>query len=106
MGALGLPGDYSSSSRFVKAVFLKVNSVCGESAESCVSQVLHVLDAVAMPRGSVVTDEGKLDVTTYSCCIDAERGVYYYKTYDGFAVKKSEMTEELKRGCLLAVSEM
>lgn len=105
-GALGLPGDYSSASRFVKAVFLKDNSVCGESAESCVSQVLHILDAVAMPRGSVVTDEGKLDVTTYSCCIDAERGVYYYKTYDGFAVKKSEMTEELKRGCLLAVSEM
>lgn len=106
VGALGLPGDYSSSSRFVKAVFLKDNSVCGESAESCVSQVLHILDAVAMPRGSVVTDEGKLDVTTYSCCIDAERGVYYYKTYDGFAVKKSEMTEELKRGSLLAVSEM
>ena len=35
-----------------------------------------------MVRGSVRTPEGRWDMTTYSCCINASRGIYYYKTYE------------------------
>lgn len=81
MGALGLPGDSSSMSRYVKAAFLKLNTKLGDDTEDNVTQFFHILDSVAMVRGSVVTEQGKYDITTYSCCIDAEHGVYYYKTY-------------------------
>lgn len=82
MGAIGLPGDSSPASRYIKAAFLKLNSVPGEGECGCVSQFFHILDSVAMVRGSVVTESGNNDITTYSCCINGSRGIYYYKTYE------------------------
>ncbi|MBR5816174.1 MAG: choloylglycine hydrolase family protein, partial [Anaerotignum sp.] len=51
MGAIGLPGDWSSPSRFVRAAFVRENSIPPEGAE--VSQFFHILSSVAMPRGCV-----------------------------------------------------
>lgn len=82
MGGLGLPGDYSSASRFIKATFVKLNSMSGSSEEESVSQFFHILDAVAMPRGSVLVGDGKPEITRYSCCCNTDKGIYYYKTYD------------------------
>ena len=82
MGALGLPGDASPMSRFVRTAFLKGNAVFTGEPVSDVTQFFHILEAVAMVRGSVITPEGKCDMTTYACCVDAVRGVYYYKTYE------------------------
>lgn len=78
MGAMGLPGDYSSVSRFVRATFLKENSTAGDED---ISHFFHLLNAVAMPRGSVLTDAG-YQITRYSCCCDTDNGIYYYTTYD------------------------
>ena len=91
MGGIGLPGDYSSASRFVKAAFLKWNSVCGENEGENVSQVFHILDSVAMPRGAVITQDGKYDITTYSCCVNADTGTYYYKTYGNSQINAVDM---------------
>lgn len=93
-GALGLPGDFSSASRFVKALFCKTNSICDSSEQACISQVFHSLDAVAMVRGSVITPEGKPDLTTYSCCMSAATKRYYYKTYENSQITQIELTEE------------
>lgn len=81
MGALGLPGDASSSSRFVRAAFHLANSYSDDTEIDNVTQVFHVLDSVAMVRGATVTESGKFDITTYSCCINTAKGIYYYKTY-------------------------
>ena len=91
MGAIGLPGDASSASRFVRAAFLKWNSAAPEEENANVSQFFHILDSVAMVRGSVVTDQGTYDITTYSCCANARTGVYYYKTYDDSRVRAVDM---------------
>lgn len=93
MGAMGLPGDASSASRFVRAAFLKWNSVAPEEEKANVSQFFHILDSVAMVRGSVVTDQGTYDITTYSCCANARTGVYYYKTYDDSRMRAVDMHE-------------
>lgn len=82
MGGLGLPGDFSSPSRFIKAAFVKLNSLSETSEEECVSQFFHILSSVAMPRGAVITADGKPDITRYSCCCNTDRGIYYYQTYD------------------------
>ncbi len=81
-GALGLPGDSSPTSRFVRTVFHKGYSHCESTEMSAMAQVFHILDNVAFLRGAVVTPSGKDDITTYSCCINASKLVYYYKTYD------------------------
>lgn len=81
LGSFGLPGDYSPASRFVKATYLSMNSVCEKDEMSSVSQLFHILDSVSMVRGSVVTNQKLYDTTTYACCMNATKGRYFYKTY-------------------------
>ncbi len=90
MGAIGLPGDWSSQSRFVRAAFARANSVCGESEEECVSQLFHVLDTVALPVGCCRTGE-KYDRTIYSCCCSPATGSYYFKTYGDFGISAVQL---------------
>ncbi|MBE6749398.1 MAG: choloylglycine hydrolase family protein [Ruminococcaceae bacterium] len=87
MGALGLPGDFSSASRFIKATFVKYNSISGETEKESVNQFFHILDSVAMPKGCVLTDNGEYEYTIYSSCCNADKGVYYYKNYNSFEIK-------------------
>lgn len=94
MGAIGLPGDYSSVSRFVRAAFIKENSVAEEDENSDIAQFFHILDAVAMVRGSVMTEKGTYDITTYSSCINTEKGIYMYKTYDDSRIRRGCMYDE------------
>lgn len=81
MGAMGLPGDLSSQSRFVRASFAKLNSVCGDSEHESVSQFFHVLDLVSQPRGCCDLGDGKYEITLYASCCNADKGIYYYTTY-------------------------
>ena len=81
MGALGLPGDYSSASRFIKAAFLRRNSQSNGQEGDHVRQFFHLLNAVAMPRGAVELADG-LEITLYSSCCNTDKGIYYYTTYE------------------------
>ncbi len=80
MGALGLPGDNSSMSRFVRVSFMKLNALWKEEGEKNVKQFFHILDSVRQIKGSVIA-EGGYEMTYYSSCMDAESGIYYYTTY-------------------------
>lgn len=103
MGAIGLPGDSSPASRFVRAVFNKLNSACGEDENSSVAQFFHILDSVAMVQGATVTKDGKNDITAYSCCINTSAGIYYYKTYTNNQITAVKMTEKEKTATALSV---
>ena len=81
MGAMGLPGDFSSASRFVRAAFVKEKSVCDGSEAESVNQFFHILGSVAMPRGCVKIPTGEYEYTRYSCCCNTDTGMYYYTTY-------------------------
>ena len=105
MGALGLPGDASPASRFVRAAFCKWNSELLSGEEASVTQFFHILDNVAMVAGSVRTPENKLDRTTYSCCINASRGIYYYKTYNNNQISAVSMHKTDLDGCAPVVFE-
>ncbi len=91
MGALGLPGDFSSASRFVKATFVKYKSKSDGSERESVNQFFHILDSVSMPKGCVLVRDNEYEYTRYSSCCNADKGVYYYKTYDDFNIKKVEL---------------
>ncbi|MBQ7874272.1 MAG: choloylglycine hydrolase [Oscillospiraceae bacterium] len=94
LGAVGLPGDLSSASRFVRAAFAKLNSLCGDSEEESVTQFFHILGAVEQQRGCVRLAEGKLEKTVYSSCASAESGIYYYKTYENSRICGVDMYRE------------
>ena len=101
MGAMGLPGDCSSTSRFVKAAFTRLNSNSGDSELESVSQFFHILGSVAMPRGCVCMGQGKFEVTVYTCCCNADTGVYYYTTYENGGLTAVDMHREDLEGAAL-----
>lgn len=81
MGSIGLPGDFSPASRFVKAAYLLLNSQCNDDENSSIAHFFHLLDSVAVTDGAIVIEDADKYITTYSCCINADKGEYYYKTY-------------------------
>lgn len=93
MGGLGLPGDLSSSSRFVRAAFARLNAVSGEGEEESVSQFFRMLDFVSQPRGCCAADD-KYEITVYSSCCNADRGIYYYTTYENLSPVAVDMHRE------------
>jgi len=101
MGAMGLPGDTSSMSRFVRAAFVKMNSLSGDSEEESVSQFFHILRSVEMQRGCVLLDNGLYDITIYSSCCNTDRGIYYYVTYDRSGICAVDMHRENLDGSTL-----
>lgn len=82
MGALGLPGDLSSQSRFIRAAFVKMNSVSGDSEEESVGQFFHILGAVDQQNGCCELENGEYERTIYTSCCNTARGIYYYNTYN------------------------
>lgn len=94
MGAMGLPGDWSSQSRFVRASFVKMNSKCGSSEEESVSQFFHLLGSVEFPRGCVEMEKDVYEITVYSSCCNTDKGIYYYKTYENHDITAVDMHRE------------
>jgi len=85
MGGIGLPGDLSSASRFVRAAFVKSNSVCEDDEISSVNQFFHILGSVEQQRGCAQVGDD-YEITVYSSCCNTSKGIYYYKTYDNSSI--------------------
>lgn len=86
LGGIGLPGDYSSSSRFVKAVFLRGHLLSGNEKVEQIAQVFSLLAAVAPIKGSVLNEEARPHYATYSCCMDTAKGIYYVRRAEWLSV--------------------
>ncbi len=91
MGALGLPGDLSSQSRFVRAAFTKLNSACDSGETESVSQFFHILGAVSQTRGCCEVSDGEYEITIYTSCCNTDKGVYYYTTYNNHQITAVDM---------------
>jgi len=94
MGALGLPGDLSSQSRFVRAAFVKLNAISGASESESVSQFFHILGTVSQPRGCCQVENGDFETTIYTSCCNTDKGIYYYTTYDNHQITAVHMHRE------------
>lgn len=94
MGSIGLPGDMSSPSRFVKAAFTKLNSVCGQSEHESVSQFFHILGSVTQQRGLTCVRPGEYEFTLYSSCCNTDKGIYYYTTYENSRITAIDLYAE------------
>ncbi len=94
MGAFGLPGDLSSASRFVRVAFTRMNAVSGPSESESVSEFFHILGSVDQTRGCCMLENGKYEITIYTSCCNADRGIYYYTTYENHQITAVDMYRE------------
>lgn len=105
MGAMGLPGDLSSQSRFVRAAFVRMNSVSGDSEEESIAQFFHILGSVDQQRGCCRLGDGKYEITLYTSCCNADKGIYYYTTYDNHQISGVDMHKADLDGAELIIYE-
>ena len=105
-GGMGLPGDFSSPSRFVRLAFLKEFGVKGKDEGEGIAYTFRLFQNVAFPLGMVrVGDTGDLtehdafvtdyDYTLYTAVMCAESLRFYWMTYEDLRVKSIGL-EELK----------
>lgn len=92
MGAIGLPGDLSSSSRFVKAAFTRTNSPADEV--NSISQFFHILKSVEQQKGcNYIEKTDSCEYTIYSSCYSGE-GKLFYTTYDNSQITCVDLFRE------------
>ena len=115
-GGLGMPGDYSSTSRFVRAATLRRwvsrwmhacpedGDPAGPGGETCpVNQFFRILAAVSPMAGAVLTREGRPHRTLYTCCMDGRTGAYHYFTEADSAVRTVRFSEGINEETCLTV---
>lgn len=92
MNAIGLPGDFSSASRFVRAAFIKWNLMSNTTEEDSVTQFFHTLSLVEQPAGCVRLEKG-FERTIYTSCCNTDKGIYYYTTYENRQITAVSMND-------------
>jgi choloylglycine hydrolase len=80
-GLLGLPGDWTPPSRFVRATAIAHATLPVESADAAMLAALHIANAFDIPKGVVRSPEGG-DFTAWSTVIDLAGRRYVLRTYD------------------------
>ena len=94
MGAIGLPGDFSSVSRFVRSVFVKENSISAGGDNGRLNQMRHILSSVSIPLGCVRTDKGEAVSTRYTSIMDSENLTYHFYSYENPCLKSLKLKPE------------
>ena len=93
MGAFGMPGDFSSQSRFVRALFIK-NHIEPNIENGEISKFFHAMDSVTVPYGCVLNDSGEKTYTVYTSCADMESITYYFTTYESRRIRAVNLFEQ------------
>ncbi|MEG6507887.1 choloylglycine hydrolase family protein [Methyloligella sp. 2.7D] len=96
-GLRGLPGDFTSPSRFVRAAVFSATAIPSETPEQGVAQAFHILNQFDIPYGAVRSeDSGKMDAewTLGTVVRDQENLVFYIRTYDNPNVRMISMKDQ------------
>lgn len=94
-GLLGLPGDMTPPSRFVRAAFYQTSAPVLESAEAAVNQAFVILKAMTIPIGSQFSDKTKIpnipSATQWTSVSDTMNNKIYYTTMYNPIVRKIDL---------------
>ena len=95
MGAIGLPGDLSSASRFAKVAFTRANSYSDSDEASSVGQFFHILGSVEQQNGcTFIADPDLYEYTIYTSCYNTNKCILYYRTYHNSQITAVDLNNE------------
>jgi len=96
-GLLGIPGDWTPPSRFVKIAILKNFVKKTKNIKENVNLAFHLLNTVDIPYGVVRNKEGtKLDYTQWIIVKDLKNLKIYYRTYQDLNIKSFNLLDKIK----------
>ena len=94
-GLLGLPGDITPPSRFVRAAFMVSTAPNLKSADETVLYSFKILNAFEIPIGLEEENKanpiGLLSATQWSSATDMTNGVIYYKTMNNARIRSVDL---------------
>jgi choloylglycine hydrolase len=93
-GMLGLPGDFTPPSRFVRATFFSSTAVASANAREAVLQLFHLLNPFDIPVGLVRDIQGKtayIESTSITCVRNPSSLEYFFKTYKDQSIRRVDL---------------
>lgn len=90
-GMLGLPGDFTSPSRFVRAAFFSQSAKISENEEGARKTAFRLLDLFNIPVGSVCQKEGACELTQWTAASDLKNKRYYFHTFDNRTIRMVDL---------------
>lgn len=100
-GMVGLPGDFTPPSRFVRAAAFSRSAIPVETTEEAVFQAFHILNQFDIPKGiirQIENDKMATDYTMVSVVRDPNHLKYYFRTYDDQNIRVVNMENFDKDG--------
>ncbi|MDD1782729.1 choloylglycine hydrolase family protein [Enterovibrio sp. ZSDZ35] len=98
-GFLGLPGDITPPSRFVRAAFFVNTAPESKTSQEAVSQAFHIMNNFDIPIGTEFSEQYREHMpdlpsaTQWTSVIDQANGVFYYKTMNDSQIKKVDLNK-------------
>jgi len=93
-GLLGMPGDFTPPSRFIRAVVFSQSTLPIETGDDGVFRVFHILNQFDIPKGSVRAKDGnqtELDYTVWTSVANLKDKKYYFRTYKNQQVRMVDL---------------
>lgn len=94
-GALGMPGDYTSVSRFVRTVFMRQHTEAVDTDAAAVNALSHMLNSVEIPKGVKIKADGSADYTQYRAYMSMNEPAFYIQPYADQTITRVALTTEL-----------
>lgn len=94
-GALGMPGDYTSPSRFVRTVFMRQYANPVETDAEAINALSHLLNSVEITKGVKLQADGSSDYTQYRAYMSMHEPAFYIQPYDDQTITRVALTADL-----------
>ena len=94
LGTHHLPGGTDSNSRFIKASFVLAHSPKGNDEVENVTNFFHILHSVEQAKGTDEVEDNVFEFTMYSDCMNLDKGILYFTTYDNNQINAVDMNNE------------
>lgn len=98
-GMLGLPGDYTPPSRFIRAVAFSQTAVQLSTTEETVLQMFHIMNAFDIPLGAITDTKQKMfkhDYTIWTSVSDLKNIHWAFKTYKGQSIRSIDVRKAVR----------
>jgi choloylglycine hydrolase len=96
-GMLGMPGDFTPPSRFVRAVAFSQSVFKPKSGDDAIVEAFHVLNQFDIPKGAAREHEkdehGNVlaDYTIWTSAIDLKAKRFYFRTYESSQIRMVDL---------------
>ena len=94
LGTHHLPGGTDSNSRFIKASFVLAHSPKGNDEVENVTNFFHILHSVEQAKDTDEVEDNVFEFTMYSDCMNLDKGILYFTTYDNNQINAVDMNNE------------